>query len=231
MTKTSKAPKITFPVITTRPNIKARRNAETGIEIHAAKDDLGRTEYTVFRTDRDGTLSYWGTEYSLAGARALATERAEMVREEVASDEAEAYEMALDMARELLAEVEAQIGGHAAERALTTLCAAVTHGLKQSYTYLYVQAINERLAKIVGALDGTKPIIADADARAALAEAEAIFPVGTAVSIDGVPTLGAVVDGACSIDAETNKVFIFVRSGGAGRRNYRSVYADRLATV
>jgi hypothetical protein len=224
MTKTSKAPKITFPVINAKHKI--RRNAETGIEIHGDVDG-----YTVFRTERDGTLSYWGDERSLYHARILATEKVEMVREQIADDEAEAYEMALDMARELLAEVETQIGGHAAERALTTLCAAVTHGLKQTYTYLYVQALNERLAKVVAALDGTKPIIADADARAALAEAEATFPIGTAVSIDGVPTLGAVVDGGCSIDAETNKVFIFVRTGKAGRRNYRSVYADRLATV
>lgn len=69
--------KITFTTI--RPGI--RRNTETGIEIHQVAGG-----FDIFRTLSDGTLSYWGSERTSGGARALATERVEQVREELSGN-------------------------------------------------------------------------------------------------------------------------------------------------
>lgn len=100
---------ITFPTV---KGTKVRRNAETGIEIHSTRDDLGRTEYTIYSPDRDGGLSYRGTEFSLAEARSLATERVEIRRLEIA----DAYAEALGEHTERSACTSSLIsGGHAYE--------------------------------------------------------------------------------------------------------------------
>jgi hypothetical protein len=76
---------ITFQVV---KGTNVRRNAETGLEIHRDCDG-----FTFFSRQRDGSLAYWGEEYSLREALAEGREKVQMIRDHIDMDHEDALEM------------------------------------------------------------------------------------------------------------------------------------------
>lgn len=220
MTKTSKPAAITFPVISKG----VRRNAETGIEIRSSKLDIGGTEYTIYRTERNGTLSYWGTEESMHGARALATERVEMIREEVAEAHAEALEMNEAEEQRIAATIEADAAavaelateaGAPAMRPIRTLLSGAVHSAGKGYT----QVGRDRLARAIAILEGTVTVPSDAEADAEAESFNARNPEGTRVMLTTGQRYGLrakVSDRPATVFAEDNRAAVMVKIDGKG---------------
>jgi len=221
MTKT----RITFPAIA---GTNIRRNAETGVEIRS--NDTG---YTIWRADREGTLSYWGTERGLKNARELATERVETIREEVAEAHAEALAMdATETARvsvevtRAVTEVRDAAQAHPASRVVQ----ALLFGAKYSARGGIVQVGRDRLARARAILDGTTTVPTDADAAQELAAETARLPQGTRVRLSTGQRAGLTgrIYGEPKVYAEHNRCSVMVKIDGKG---YTSEWCDSLTTI
>jgi hypothetical protein len=216
MTKSRKPAAITFP--TTKVNgVTIRRNAETGIEIHPQ----GRDGYVVYFRTMDGTLSYWGDERTLAGARALATERVEMIREQVA----QAYDEAVIEIYDGLQTVEGMVAARADEfPALAETYRAAWH----SFDNGFIPAANERLYRVLDHLTGRKLFPSKAESEAALAAAAERLPEHIRVELTFGERHGmrAMIVGKPFIFAEFGTVCIAVKLSRNGQ--YRTEHADTV---
>jgi hypothetical protein len=221
MTKTRKPAAITFSLIA---GTKIRRNAETGVEIHAAKLDIGGTEYSIYRTSRDGSLSYWGSESTLKGARELASERVEMIRDEVADAQLEAFAMDVAETERVLAALRVEIDRTAEDAGpwSNKVFATVIGAARGSVRHGFVQPARDRVARAQRILTGAETVPTDAEAAEDLAAAQAKFTIGALVR---TPRGLARVERAAYLSAEQGRVVVPVRFV---ERGYGSVWADAI---
>lgn len=214
MTKTSKPAAITFPTVKGLKGV--RRNAETGIEIHRDTDGC-----TIFRTERDGTLGYWGGgSLSLHEARIWATDRVEMIREQIAADHAEALDMDAAETARVAAEViegvaaTTEDGGPLVNRVFRTLLFGAVHSAKAGF----VQVGRDRLARARAILSGDEVVPTDEQADAEAAAFNERYPVGSMVTLTTGKRLGlrAKIVKTATVYAEHNRAAVLVKVEGKG---------------
>lgn len=229
MTKNRKPAAITFPVVSKG----VRRNAGTGIEIHSAKDDMGRTECTIYRTERDGSLSYWGSEFGINAARALATERVETVRDEIADAYMEALRVEVAETDRLIAEIVegvAKVAPSADASPASRVVKTLLSGARMSAQTGFVQVARERLARAVAILSGGETVVTDAQADAGQATYAKRLPVGTRVELTTGQRYGlrAKIVREPVVWAEYNRCSVLVKIDGKG---YTNEWCDSLVPL